>query len=68
MSGLVASAEICSDVSQRHDVRTAAMRKLYLSGFLSVAQTVITIQSEPLLIKDARRLLQLSHCLSSAKE
>ncbi|CAE7180804.1 bglX [Symbiodinium pilosum] len=28
------------------------MRKLYLSGFLSVAQTVITIQSEPLLIKE----------------
>ena len=28
------------------------MRNLYISGFLSVAQTVITIQSEPLLIKD----------------
>ena len=28
------------------------MKKLYISAFLSVAQTVITIQSEPLLVKD----------------
>ena len=41
------------------------MKKLYISAFLSVAQTVITIQSEPLLVKDLSFPVSEASCVTS---
>ena len=38
--------------------KTSTLSRLYFSAFLSVAQAVITVQSEPRIIKD--RLSELS--------